>query len=425
MFITSVSTLLFNLNPLLRFDGYYILTDLLGMPNLAQRSGMHLKHLWKRWVWGMKKSRSPASGSREKWWMTVFGITSGIYRIFVFGAVLLFVADQFLILGLLMAVACVVGWIIAPTLRLIRYLGTHAELDKNRRRAVLTTVGIAVIVISFLQFFPWPRHLEASGIVESTRYSPLVTEAGGYVAEVKGRPGEMVKAGDVLVTLENPELQSRLKQALAAEEELAARLRYARSEDPNAILQLEKRIAAARENVAELQREASSLQVVAKQDGIWSFLHGASMDRMWIPRGTPLGLVVEPAGHEFTGVVRQADAGPLFGETLSDIEVRVRGQAATEIAAPSMDVIPGGRNYLPSASLGAKAGGDIPVMANDETGRRAAEPFYIVKVPLSPPDEVKLLHGQSGVVRFRAGTEALLPGWIRSLRQLLQRRYQL
>jgi putative peptide zinc metalloprotease protein len=426
MFITSVSTLIFNLNPLLRFDGYYILTDLIGMPNLAQRSTMHLKHLWKRWVWGLRKSRSPAENPHEKAWMTGFGITSGVYRIFVFGAVLLFVADQFLILGLIMVVACIVGWIIAPAIRLIRYLSAHAELDKNRRRAVYTTIGIAAIVIGFLQFFPWPRHIEAKGIVESTHYTALITEAGGYVTGVKGSPGGAVKAGDVLITMENPELVSRLTQARALQEELHERLRYARFKEPSAIQPLEKRIIANQENLDELEREAASLQVTAKQDGIWSFLHASSLAGMWIPRGTPLGLILEPSGFEFTGVVRQADAGTVFHEKLTEIGVRIRGQAAMTIDVPSMEPpIPGGVNILPSASLGAKGGGDIPVMANDSTGRKASEPFYLVKVPLASPGDVKLLHGQGGVLRFRAGTEPLLPGWIRKLRQLLQKRYQM
>ena len=426
MFITSVSTLLFNLNPLLRFDGYYILTDLIGMPNLAQRAGLHLKHLWKRWVWGLKKSRGPAANSKERTWLTVFGITSGIYRVFVFAAVLLFVADQFLIIGLIMAAACVVGWVITPAFRLIRYLATHAELDKHRRRAVWTTVCVVAGVLSFLQFFPWPRHLVANGIVEAAHFSPLTTEAAGYVSSVNGRPGAAVKAGDVLVVLRNPELESRIRQVHAVEDEVEARLRYARSNEPPSILPLEKRLAATRENLTELESELASLNVTAKQDGIWSFLHADSMKDMWIPRGTPLGLIVEPGHYLLTSVVPQEDAGPLSDPaiTLTDISARIRGQADREITS-TMKVIPGGRNILPSASLGAKGGGDIPVMADDASGRRAAEPFYMVKVTLDADSGVKLLHGQSGVVRFRAGTEPLLPGWIRSLRQLLQRRYQL
>ena len=116
-----------------------------------------------------------------------------------------------------------------------------------------------------------------------------------------------------------------------------------------------------------------------------------------------------------------------FGQFFSgqSLEAFFRGQAGAEIPAAPLRIIEGGRTLLPSASLGARGGGDIPVMADDQTGRRAAEPFYIVKAPLAPDAGARLLHGQSGTIRFRAGTEALLPGWMRSLRQLLKRRYQL
>ncbi|MEI6535691.1 MAG: hypothetical protein WCN98_10155, partial [Verrucomicrobiaceae bacterium] len=84
MFIASVSTVIFNINPLLRFDGYYILSDLLDVPNLHQRSLMQLKHLWKHFVFGIRQSRSPATARREMAVLTGFGILSGIYRIVVF-----------------------------------------------------------------------------------------------------------------------------------------------------------------------------------------------------------------------------------------------------------------------------------------------------------------------------------------------------
>jgi len=426
MFIASVSTVLFNANPLLRFDGYYILTDLIGMPNLAQRSGLQLKHLWKRWIWGLRKSRSPASSGRERAWLTTYGIASGIYRIFVFAAILFFVADQFLILGLLMAVLCVIGWVIAPLVRLVRYLAGNAELDKCRRRAVGTTAGIVAGVLGFLQFWPWPRHLRAQGVVEARHYTPLTTEAGGYVREVSGTPGGAVKSGDVLVVMENPELLARLGQARAVIEEVETRLRYAREKDTASIPPLEKRLRAARGHLTELEEEVASLAVTAKQDGVWSFLHAEALAGMWVSRGTPLGMIVQPGAHEFTGVIVQDDAGPIFPPgVLSDITVRVRGQTGVEIPAGSLEIVPGARTTLPYASLGARGGGDIPVLAEDTTGRRAAEPFYVVRAPLEAGAGAHLLHGQGGTLRVRAGTEALLPGWIRSLRQLLKRRYGL
>ena len=79
MFIASVSTLLFNANPLLRFDGYYILSDLMDIPNLSTNSMKHLRHLTERYLFGYKESVSPSQTRKEAVWLTVFGILSGIY----------------------------------------------------------------------------------------------------------------------------------------------------------------------------------------------------------------------------------------------------------------------------------------------------------------------------------------------------------
>ena len=114
MFIASVSTLLFNANPLLRFDGYYILSDLLDIPNLHQRGTAFIRHLWEKHIFGIKDTQNPARSRKEAAWLGVFAVSSNIYRVFVFAAILVFVADRFLILGVLMAVACVISWVLIP-----------------------------------------------------------------------------------------------------------------------------------------------------------------------------------------------------------------------------------------------------------------------------------------------------------------------
>src|SRR5262249_32813310 len=141
MFVASVSTVLFNANPLLRYDGYYILSDLLDIPNLHIRASQHLTHLVEFYAFGYKKSRSPALSAREAWWLTVFGITSGIYRIIVFGLIALFVADRYFLLGVIMAVVCVISWIIVPTAKFIHYLASNPRLERIRLRAIGVTAG--------------------------------------------------------------------------------------------------------------------------------------------------------------------------------------------------------------------------------------------------------------------------------------------
>ena len=76
MFIASVSTLLFNANPLLRFDGYYILSDLLEIANLAPRSKQYLYYLTKRYAWGVRNPHNLANTAGAKLWRPVYGILS-------------------------------------------------------------------------------------------------------------------------------------------------------------------------------------------------------------------------------------------------------------------------------------------------------------------------------------------------------------
>src|SRR5450432_3057909 len=83
MFVASVSTIIFNANPLLRYDGYYILSDLLEIPNLAQRGKDYLYYLVKKYAWNVRFARNPAHGPSEKFWLFVYAIASFVMRIFV------------------------------------------------------------------------------------------------------------------------------------------------------------------------------------------------------------------------------------------------------------------------------------------------------------------------------------------------------
>ncbi len=425
MFVASVSTLIFNLNPLLRFDGYYIFSDLIDVPNLYQRSLLHLKHWWKRHVFGVRKSRSPAITSRERRWLGFYGVLSGIYRVLVFAGVLLFVADTFLILGILMAVACIIGWILLPAFRLVRYLAQSPELDQVRPRAWLAVAGLTLGLLAFLQFVPFPAHIRAHGVVEAKEFREVVTEAPGFVRNMPTQPDLQVQPRTTLMRLENEELTAALDQAASQLAEIDARLSLARVQDPAALEALEKRAIAARQRHAELEADERRLTVSAGMAGVWSFLPPGSLTNYWMPRGSSLGLIIQPDSWRFVAAVRQADADFLFGHDLSHVEVRLAGQAGAIMESTEWQVVPGGRLTLPSVVLGTRGGGEIAVQPDDPRGRQAVEPFYLVRLSLPADAAASLRHGQPGQVRFRTGWEPLLPRWIRRLRQFLQERYRL
>jgi putative peptide zinc metalloprotease protein len=425
VFVASVSTLLFNLNPLLRFDGYYILSDLLDIPNLSQRSTRHLRHLFEHYVFGIRKSESPSNSNSEKTWFTVFGILSGIYRVFVFGRILLFVADRLLLIGIIMAVVCAISWVCVPVVKYLKYLASDPILDRQRVRAVAITAGLATILIVLLDVVPFPRHFRASGVLEAKMYSHEVNQASGTMTQLVGHPGSQVKMGDTLAIFSNPELELELAASKASRAEVQARLLQALGHETANLKPLLSKLDSVDKRIARINRELAALTVRARQDGIWVAPTVEEGLGRWFAKGTSMGLIVNPASFEFVATVLQDDVDQLFGTTNNVAEVRLIGQAGESLVATNFRKIPSDTRKLPSPALGWNGGGDIPVTKQDSQGQHAAEPFFEVRADVRSDARVSLLHGRTGKVRFDLEPEPLLPRAIRKLRQLLQKRYQI
>src|SRR5260370_587850 len=138
IWIASVSTLLFNLNPLVRFDGYYMLSDFLDIPNLQTRAQDYLVFLVEFYLFGNQRAINPAQESGgEAPLLFLYAVLSAVYRTMVSAFIVFFVAGKFLLLGVLMALFCIVSWVVMPVFRLVAYLATSARLARVRLRATL------------------------------------------------------------------------------------------------------------------------------------------------------------------------------------------------------------------------------------------------------------------------------------------------
>jgi putative peptide zinc metalloprotease protein len=425
MFIASVSTLLFNGNPLLRYDGYYILSDLIDIPNLHARSRELLRYLVERHAFGWTKAENPARSRREQWIIGIFAVASGIYRLVVFTAIIFFIADQFLLAGLLMALVCVVSWGVVPVGRFIHYLSTSPRLERTRWRAVGVTAGVVAGVLTLLQWIPFPSSFKAPGIVKSSGYVRVATETPGHLERVLVPSGRAVQSGDALALLRDDELPFEIASTRARLEEARAYLRRAMSSQTADIGPLSAHIASIDQRLARLLQRRDALTLRAPRPGLWVAPALADELGSWRPRGSVLGDIVGEAAVEFTAIVSQQEAARLFGPAVRGATVRFRGQADTEVPVRSFQVVPAEQETLPSAALGWLAGGDVRVLTTDSTGLRTAEPFFQVVAELTPGDRVAALHGRSGKVCFRLKPEPLLRQWMRQFRQMLQKRYQL
>jgi putative peptide zinc metalloprotease protein len=424
MFVASVSTLVFNLNPLLRFDGYYILSDLLDIPNLHQRATQQLQHVFEHHLFGVKRSESPARTKREAWWLGVFGVVSGVYRVVVFSGILLMVADKFLIIGLVMAAFCLVMWIAVPVIKLVKYLAASPRLDRVRPRALAVTAAFVGGLLLILQVIPMPAHFRAAGVVRATERSELASETAGFVDEILATPGSPVTRGQPLVRLRNRELELELASSQARLTETETRLAIARERgaaDEKPLLQARDAVL---ERSAKLKADLERLTLRARHDGVWIAPGIRDYLGRYLSRGSNLGLLVNPGSFEFVATVLQEDADAVFSRQLPTAEVRLAGDVAERLRVNGWQVVPGEQRTLPSAALGWRGGGDVPVSDEDREGNKAAEPYFKVIAHL-PTNATTLFDGASGRIRFDLQPEPLLTRWFRRLWQLLQKRYQL
>jgi putative peptide zinc metalloprotease protein len=425
IFIASISTLIFNLNPLLRYDGYYILSDLLDIPNLQQQSQRQLAYVLERYAFRKKDAVAVASNAQEAWLLSFYSITSSVYRVLVFGGILLFISTKMLLLAVIMAIFFTGSWAIYPLYKFIKYLFTSPGLSRVRGRAIRICGGCAMTITVFLCAIPFPFSFKSPGVLKAVDYVIMVNSTAGIVTTL-GRPsGSRVRLGDTLMVLDNKEL--RLERV-----ETESALREARLEFTKALNAaqadcepIEKRIAAYTQRLHRIDQQITELTVRAQFDGIWASPDADDFIGRWMPRGTSMGQLINPDRFYFVSVIVQREIGELFSQQPGPACVRLCGQAQEEIPVTTFTTIPMEHNQLPSSALGFMGGGDIAISPNDSSGTRAVEPFYEVRALVGKTASALLLHGRSGKIRFSLGQKPLAwQGW-RKVRQLIQKHYQI
>jgi putative peptide zinc metalloprotease protein len=424
VFVSSISTLIFNLNPLMRFDGYYMLSDLLDIPNLQMRAGRQLAHLVERYAFGRKKSESPTQSRKEAWWLAVFGIASYAYRIVVFAGILLFLADRLLILGIIMAAICAVSWVVVPIGKFIHYLATSPRLDRTRPRAIAVSTAFAAVLVLLLDVIPFPNNFRAPGVLEAVEHTVVANEAPGYIDKVLATSGAGVVRGQPLIQMRDPELEFEIAAVRAQHAEAQAMELRAMQQQTADLMPIRSRLAAISKRSRRLQQEEAALTVRAKHDGRWIAPEIDDLRGVWVPRGTSIGMVINSNTFYFSAVVAQKEASRLFTkDEIRGKEVRLRGQAGIVLPVSTLTIIPAEHQTLPSAALGWRGGGDIAVSLDDPSGVRATEPFFELRATIQPNGDAAILHGRSGRIRFELEPRPLLQQWFRKLRQLIQQRY--
>lgn len=450
IFVASVSTLLFNGNPLLRFDAYYVLSDLIEIPNLSHRSKNFLYYLVKRYFWGLKKIQSPAYSLGERIWFIFYSLTSTAYRVFICIRILLFLNDRLpedlFILVPLLSFGAIVAWVFVPVGTFLKFLATGAELARNRPRAVGSTLGAFCLIIFLTGLVRFPHFCRVEGIVEPVRFAIVYAESDGFVTDFL--PSELVVSpgGPPLVKAVNPELQAEKKSASAERRSLEIRRREAFQREIAAAQILDEQLEALDAKLERIESELASLNLGAPFEGVWVSPDIEHIKGTYIKRGQRIGFVgslderafgrsdpVQAVGLVIRAIAGQNVAAMLIEQADKQVEIRVKGRPQSQLIGEIEKIFPAGSELLPSEALGYAAGGSIPTRLQDPGDARAAERFFEIRigfpqsgVPKPRLDgSVKLRTFQRVIVRIRMTPKPLIWQWWQSLRQLFQRRFHI
>ena len=443
MFIASVSTLLFNGNPLLRYDAYYILSDLLEIPNLSQRSKDYIYYIVKRYIWGVKRARSPAHSAGEKIWFLFYGVASTIYRVFILVMILAFLGDrlpeQLKFVALILGGVSLIMWLFVPLGKFFRYLATSPELARNRGRAAITTILTVAMIVTGLGAVPAPEHIRLEGVVEPIEVQDIYADADGFVYAFMPSntlAGPRDAGGQSLVAADSRPLQAERLILLAEQRELYAKRDQALDADNTAGAQVYARQALVKKKLLrETDKQIASLKVYAPFDGRWiSKEIDRSLDA-YVSRGQKLGMVAGDVVR-IRATAEQEIIALLWEQrdriSPGDVEIRVKGLPDIQVTGTVTRWIEVGKDRLASAALGYNAGGSIKTDVKDPKGTKADEKFRELLVRPDPVNDreshwdgqIPLLSGQRVILRVSLPARPLVFQWYRSVLQFVEGRFK-
>ena len=228
MLIGGISTLLFNGNPLIRFDGYYVLSDAIEIPNLSRRSAQFYGYLVKRYLFGLSDALSPVTATGESAWFFTYGFSSTVYRVGILLTIVLFVAEKFLIVGVLLGLLAIVTQLLLPVLKQLDFVIRSPELTGNRHRA-MGVVGVLVVVATIgLGFVPAPSSTYAQGVVWLPDDAEVRAPADGFITDILAERDSKVSKGQALFHTEDPLVEADVRTLEWEVRELQARFTVSR-----------------------------------------------------------------------------------------------------------------------------------------------------------------------------------------------------
>ena len=438
MFICSVSTVMFNGNPLLRFDGYYIVMDILEIPNLRQKSTEILKRWFQQYCLGLELQENPFLPHRNQFWFALYTIAAVIYRWVVVFSIIIFLSNVLEPYGLksigrLIAVSGLVGMIVQPMWATFKFFRTPGRASKMKRNRVIATTVIGSALLAAFAFLPLPFHVDCAMEIQPQEAAQVYAMVPGHLVGFNKKPGDHVEAGEPIAQLDNNDLRLQVMKTWGelktAQERLRA-LEESKFQDSQALslLQVSTEVVQSKTDLYNKANERAEMLTVRspvtgtiipppnkpEQKGAnekeqlpsWSGNPFAPKNaQAYFAQSDLLCLIGEPAKMEAVLVVDQADIDLVKLE--HEVDMKIESARLDTFSGHIRTISTQDMQSLPENLASQSSGGVDTEM--DPSGRlKPMSTSYQARIPLEDV-KVPLRAGYRGYAKVYVGWKSL--GW--------------
>ncbi len=433
IFVCSVSTLLFNANPLLRYDGYYILSDLLEVPNLRQKAGNLIQRILSRWILGLKAQTDPFLPTKHRWFFCIYSIAAVVYRWLITLTIFWFLYQVLepyglKIIGQLIALMAIYGLVAMPMIQFVRFIRVPGKVASVKKLNLgIATIAILLAIVGILSI-PLPHYVYCSLYVQDEGAQKIYVDVPGNITSIHVEKNEKIDAGQPILKIENVDLRmeiAELESLVAMAKVEYKNAIYVATHESERAIEIDQALANYQSLQSQLEQkklELTKLEIHSPSGGIVRFppdQNGGDKGSGQLPTwsGAPLdpqnvgahliegSLVCEivPENSKQEAVLALDETDLEFIRNGQDVELMIEQSQQTwlqskiqTISHVEMKVVPKG--------IATKFGGSVPT----KTVQGKEQPLssmYQVKVSLAGGRQ--FLPGATGMAKIRAGNRTV------------------